>query len=148
MEFFFLLIFLSFIKYNNSTNQTNFQNDSGILILNDNNIKKAIEYYNYLLVIFYYPWNRKYDYIIPELIKANYIIEEQSLPYKIGKVDLLINQNIREKNSFIYYPTYIFFIKGQKSVYLEQFNNYIEILNYFNNKIIGFTINKTNQDEI
>lgn len=148
MEFFFLLIFLSFIKYNNSTNQTNFENDSGILILNDNNIKKAIEYYNYLLVIFYYPWNRKYDYIIPELIKANYIIEEQSLPYKIGKVDLLINQKIREKNSFIYYPTYLFFIKGQKSVYLEQFNNYIEILNYFNNKIIGFTINKTNPDEI
>ena len=148
MEFFFLLIFLSFIKYNNSTNQTNFENDSGILILNDNNIKKAIEYYNYLLVIFYYPWNRKYDYIIPELIKANYIIEEKGLPYKIGKVDLLINKVMREKNSFIFYPTYIFFIKGKKSVYLDQFKNYIEILNYFNNKIIGFALNKINPDEI
>ena len=30
---------LSFIKYNNSSNQTNFENDSGILILNDNNMK-------------------------------------------------------------------------------------------------------------
>jgi hypothetical protein len=148
MEFFFLLIFLSFIKYNNSTNQTIFENDSGILILNDNNMKYAIEYYNYLLVLFYFPWNRKYDYIIPELIKANYIIEEKGLPYKIGKVDLLINEVMREKNSFIFYPTYIFFINGQKSVYLDQFKNYTEILNYFNNKIIGFALNKINPDEI
>ena len=76
-------------------------------------MKYAIEYYNYLLVIFYFPWNRKYDYIIPELIKANYIIEDKGLPYKIGKVDLLINEVMREKNSFIFYPTYIFFIKGK-----------------------------------
>ena len=107
-------------------------------------MKYAIEYYNYLLVLFYFPWNRKYDYIIPELIKANYIIEDKGLPYKIGKVDLLINEVMREKNSFIFYPTYIFFIKGKKNIYLDYFKNYIKILNYFNNKIILYKINITN----
>ena len=145
------MIFISFILCDNNrfTKEITFESDSGILILNDDNFDYAIKKYNYLLVIYYYPWNKIYDYLFPEFVKANYFFEEYSLPYKIGKIDLSLSKKIKNSLFFFIYPTIYIYFNGQKNIFfLNEIKSYIEIIDYLNNKIKGFYINEDEPEEL
>ena len=120
-----------------------FITEKNILVLNNENFNKTIQKYNYLLVLFYLPFNPQCKKLLFELEKANKELSKDNI--FISKIDISIEKNIANKYNIEQYPTLLFFIKGEKKEYTGGGKS-TEIVHWILNKI-GKNIIKLNTFE-
>ena len=120
-----------------------FITEKNILVLNNENFNKTIQKYNYLLVLFYLPFNPQCKKLLFELEKANKELSKDNI--FISKIDISIEKNIANKYNIEQYPTLLFFIKGEKKEYTGGGKS-TEIVHWILNKI-GKSIIKLNTFE-
>ena len=105
-----LLLILSF-----TICEDNFISEKNILILTDKNFDKAIQKYDYLLVLFYLPFNPECKKFLSELEKSYQNLSKENI--FLSKVDINTEKNVTKKYEINEYPRVIFFIKGEKFDY-------------------------------
>ena len=93
----------------------NFPSEKNILVLTDKTFDKAIQKYNYLLVLFHLPYNPQCKKLLFELEKANNELSKENI--FISKIDVSKENNISKKYNINQYPALLFFIKGEKIEY-------------------------------
>ena len=93
----------------------NFPSEKNILVLTDKTFDKAIQKYNYLLVLFHLPYNPQCKKLLFELEKANNELSKENI--FISKIDVSKENNISTKYNINQYPALLFFIKGEKIEY-------------------------------
>ena len=93
----------------------NFPSEKNILVLTDKTFDKAIQKYNYLLVLFHLPYNPQCKKLLFELEKANNELSKENI--FISKIDVSKENNISKKYNINQYPVLLFFIKGEKIEY-------------------------------
>ena len=111
-----LILFLTLLLISSVTIcEEKFISEKKILILNDNNFDEAIQKCDYLLVLFYLPFNQQCKKFLIELQKASQILSKENI--FISKIDASSEKNIRKKYNINEYPGVLFFIKGDKIKY-------------------------------
>jgi len=95
--------------------EDNFISEKNILILNDKNFDKAIQKYDYLLVLFYLPFNPECKKFLSELEKSYSTLSKENI--FLSKIDIGTEKNVTKKFGINEYPRVIFFIKGEKFEY-------------------------------
>ena len=111
-----LILFLTLLLISSVTIcEEKFISEKKILILNDNNFDEAIQKCDYLLVLFYLPFNQQCKKFLIELQKASQILSKENI--FISKIDESSEKNIRKKYNINEYPGVLFFIKGDKIKY-------------------------------
>ena len=89
--------------------------EKDVIILTDSTFDKAVEKYEYLLVLFYAPWCRKRKKFHPEYEKAATVLRKENL--YLSKVDATVEKKLAEKYEIQGFPTVKLFIKGQPIEY-------------------------------
>ena len=110
LSYLILLLILSFTK-----SEDDFIYEKNILILTDKTFEKAIHQFDYLLSLFYLPYNSQCKKFLTELEKSVNILSKENVT--ISKIDANIEKNITKKYEINEYPRVIFFIKGGKIEY-------------------------------
>ena len=89
--------------------------DKNILILTDKTFDKAVQKYDYLLVLFYLPFNPQCKKFLSELEKSSNILLKEKI--FSSKIDVNTEKNITKKYDINEVPRVFFFIKGEKIEY-------------------------------
>ena len=119
--------------------------ENDVIILTDSTFDKALEKYEYLLVLFYAPWCGHCKKIHPEYEKAAKTLRKENL--YLSKVDATVEKKLAEKFEIQGFPTVKLFIKGEPIEYTggrkEQ-----EVINWMRKKTGPASKLITNVDEI
>ena len=107
------LIFLALLSSNFCDDEFPLEKD--VIILTDNTFDKAVEKYEYLLVLFYAPWCGHCKKFHPEYEKAATVLRKENL--YLAKVDATVEKKLAEKFEIQGFPTVKLFIKGQPIEY-------------------------------
>ena len=91
--------------------EEDFISEKNIIIITDKNFDKALKKYDYLLVLFYLPFNPQCKKFINELEKSSYELSKENIV--ISKIDVNIEKNIANKYNIKEFPSVIFFMKGE-----------------------------------
>ena len=110
LSYLILLLILSFAK-----SEDDLIYEKNILILTDKTFEKAIHQFDYLLSLFYLPYNSQCKKFLTELEKSVNILSKENIT--ISKIDANTEKNLTEKYEINEYPRVIFFIKGEKIEY-------------------------------
>ena len=89
--------------------------EKDVIILTDSTFDKAVEKYEYLLVLFYAPWCGHCKKFHPEYEKAATVLRKENL--YLSKVDATVEKKLAEKYEIQGFPTVKLFIKGQPIEY-------------------------------
>ena len=89
--------------------------EKDVIILTDSTFDKAIEKYEYLLVLFYAPWCGHCKKFHPEYEKAATTLRKENL--YLAKVDAPVEKKLAEKFEIQGFPTVKLFIKGHPIEY-------------------------------
>ena len=89
--------------------------DKDVIILTDSTFDKAIEKYEYLLVLFYAPWCGHCKKFHPEYEKAANVLRKENL--YLAKVDATVEKILAQKFEIQGLPTVKLFIKGKPIEY-------------------------------
>ena len=89
--------------------------EKDVIILTDSTFDKAIEKYEYLLVLFYAPWCGHCKKFHPEYEKAATTLRKENL--YLAKVDATVEKKLAEKFEIQGFPTVKLFIKGHPIEY-------------------------------
>ena len=89
--------------------------EKDVMILTDSTFDKAVEKYEYLLVLFYAPWCGHCKKFHPEYEKAATVLRKENL--YLAKVDATVEKKLAEKFEIQGFPTVKLFIKGQPIEY-------------------------------
>ena len=89
--------------------------EKDVIILTDSTFDKAVEKYEYLLVLFYAPWCGHCKKFHPEYEKAATVLRKENL--YLAKVDATAEKKLAEKFEIQGFPTVKLFIKGQPIEY-------------------------------
>ena len=89
--------------------------EKDVMILTDSTFDKAVEKYEYLLVLFYAPWCGHCKKFHPEYEKAAAVLRKENL--YLAKVDATVEKKLAEKFEIQGFPTVKLFIKGQPIEY-------------------------------
>ena len=93
----------------------NFISEKNILVLTNENFGKAIQKYNYLLILFHLPFNPQCKKLLVKLEKASKELSKENI--FISKIDINTEKNVSKKFNIEQYPTLIFFVNGEKIEY-------------------------------
>jgi len=113
-----LIQFLLLLQLRNSqifAQEIEIEND--VLVLTNDNFKKALEEYSMILVEFYAPWCGHCQALAPEYEKAAKTLAEQKSGTKLAKVDATKETNIAEQFDIEGYPTLKLFKNKNPSEY-------------------------------
>ena len=89
--------------------------EKDVMILTDTTFDKAVEKYEYLLVLFYAPWCGHCKKFHPEYEKAATVLRKEKL--YLAKVDATVEKKLAEKFEIQGFPTVKLFIKGEPIEY-------------------------------
>ncbi len=103
-------LFLSLIFLSTCVEEEDFPIENDITVLTETTFDKALEKYDYLLVMFYAPWCGHCKKFKPELEKAAAVLRKENLI--VAKVDATVEKKLAEKFKVKGYPTVKFFKKG------------------------------------
>ena len=92
-----------------------FISEKNIIIINNKNFDKAIQKYDYLLVLFYLPFNPQCKKFLLELEKSSNALSKENV--FISKIDVNTEINLAKKYNINEYPSVLFFVKGDKIEY-------------------------------
>ena len=107
------LVFLALIAF--TACDDDFPLEKDVIILTDATFDKAVEKYEYLLVLFYAPWCGHCKKFHPEYEKAATVLRKENL--YLAKVDATVEKKLAEKFEIQGFPTVKLFIKGQAIEY-------------------------------
>jgi protein disulfide-isomerase A1 len=107
------LVFLALIAF--TVCDDDFPLEKDVIILTDSTFDKAVEKYEYLLVLFYAPWCGHCKKFHPEYEKAATTLRKENL--YLAKVDATAEKKLAEKFEIQGFPTVKLFIKGQPIEY-------------------------------
>ena len=107
------LVFLALIAF--TACDDDFPLEKDVIILTDSTFDKAVEKYEYLLVLFYAPWCGHCKKFHPEYEKAATVLRKENL--YLAKVDATVEKKLAEKFEIQGFPTVKLFIKGQAIEY-------------------------------
>ena len=107
------LVFLALIAF--TVCDDDFPLEKDVIILTDATFDKAVEKYEYLLVLFYAPWCGHCKKFHPEYEKAATTLRKENL--YLAKVDATVEKKLAEKFEIQGFPTVKLFIKGQPIEY-------------------------------
>ena len=107
------LVFLALIAF--TVCDDDFPLEKDVIILTDSTFDKAVEKYEYLLVLFYAPWCGHCKKFHPEYEKAATTLRKENL--YLAKVDATVEKKLAEKFEIQGFPTVKLFIKGQPIEY-------------------------------
>ena len=102
LSYLILLLILSFEK-----SEDDFIYEKNILILTDKTFEKAIHQFDYLLSLFYLPYNSQCKKFLTELEKSVNILSKENIT--ISKIDANTEKNLTKKYEINEYPRVIFF---------------------------------------
>lgn len=105
--FFIFLVSLALIK----TDDEEFPLENDVMVLTDATFAKALEKYEYLMVLFYAPWCGHCKKFKPEYEKAAPTLRKDG--FYLAKVDATAEKELAKKFEIRGYPTTKFFIKGE-----------------------------------
>ena len=105
-----IFIFLSLIFFSSCIEEEEFPFENDIMVLTNSTFDKAINKFDYILVMFYAPWCGHCKKFKPELEKASAVLKKENL--FIAKVDATEYKDLAQKYNVKGYPTVKFFIKG------------------------------------
>ena len=108
------LVFLALIA-TSFCEDDEFPLEKDVMILTDSTFDKAIEKYEYLLVLFYAPWCGHCKKFHPEYEKAATVLRKEKL--YLAKVDATVEKKLAEKFEIQGFPTVKLFIKGEPIEY-------------------------------
>ncbi|KFO34786.1 Protein disulfide-isomerase A2 [Fukomys damarensis] len=86
--------------------------EDGVLVLNGSTLSWALQEHSALLVEFYAPWCGHCQALAPEYSKAAILLEDESVPVTLAKVDGPAEPDLMEKFGVTEYPTIKFFQDG------------------------------------
>ena len=109
-----IILILSTLIIFNICNEE-FPFDKDVIVLTDSTFDKAVEKYEYLLVLFYAPWCGHCKKFHPEYEKAAAVLRKENL--YLAKVDATVEKKLAEKFEIQGFPTVKLFIKGQPIEY-------------------------------
>ena len=125
--------------------EDDFPIENDVIILTDSTFDKAVEKYEYLLVLFYAPWCGHCKKFHPEYEKAAKTLRKENL--FLSKVDATVEKKLAEKFEIQGFPTVKLFIKGEPIEYTggrkEQ-----EVINWMRKKTGPATKPINNIDEL
>ena len=125
--------------------EDDFPIENDVIILTDTTFDKAVEKYEYLLVLFYAPWCGHCKKFHPEYEKAAKVLRKENL--FLSKVDATVEKKLAEKFEIQGFPTVKLFIKGEPIEYTggrkEQ-----EVINWMRKKTGPATKPIKNVDEL
>ena len=107
------LLFIALIA--SSFCDDDFPLEKDVIILTDSTFDKAVEKYEYLLVLFYAPWCGHCKKFHPEYEKAATTLRKENL--YLAKVDATAEKKLAEKFEIQGFPTVKLFIKGKPIEY-------------------------------
>ena len=107
------LVFLALIAF--TACDDDFPLEKDVIILTDSTFDKAVEKYEYLLVLFYAPWCGHCKKFHPEYEKAATVLRKENL--YLAKVDATVEKKLAQKFEIQGFPTVKLFIKGQPIEY-------------------------------
>ena len=105
-----VFLFLSLILLCSCLEEEEFPLENDIMVLTNVTFDKAIEKFEYILVMFYAPWCGHCKKFKPELEKAAATLRKENL--MVAKVDATIEKDLASKYKVRGYPTVKFFKKG------------------------------------
>ena len=108
------LVFLALIA-SSFCDDDEFPLEKDVMILTDTTFDKAVEKYEYLLVLFYAPWCGHCKKFHPEYEKAATVLRKEKL--YLAKVDATVEKKLAEKFEIQGFPTVKLFIKGEPIEY-------------------------------
>lgn len=130
--FLLFLIYLSLLSLNICEEE--FPLDKDVIILTDTTFDKAIKKYDYLLVLFYAPWDNQSKKFYNEYKKAATSLKKEKL--YLAKVDATTEKKLADKYDIIGFPTVKLFMKKKHIEYNGGVKE-IEIINWMKKKTIG-----------
>jgi len=89
-----------------------YQEDEGVLVLTDSNLKSAIKEFDYILVEFYAPWCGHCKSLAPEYSAAAKELKAQDSEIRLAKIDGTENRSSTGTYQVNGYPTLYYFVKG------------------------------------
>ena len=108
------LVFLALIA-TSFCDDDEFPLEKDVMILTDSTFDKAVEKYEYLLVLFYAPWCGHCKKFHPEYEKAATVLRKEKL--YLAKVDATVEKKLAEKFEIQGFPTVKLFVKGEPIEY-------------------------------
>lgn len=116
LTFIFSLLFFPIIIATKEIDQDqDFKIVSNITILNDSNFVKAINKYDYLLVLFFSPLCIHCQKFHPEYIKVANALSSYGVV--LSSLDCKAYHNLAEKYKIVRYPSLLFFVRGDFHFY-------------------------------
>lgn len=108
MSYILKLILLSFLI----SLSFSYQEDEGVLVLTDSNLKTAIKEFDFILVEFYAPWCGHCKSLAPEYSAAALELKNQNSEIRLAKIDGTENRSSTGTYQVNGYPTLYYFVKG------------------------------------
>ncbi len=137
------LIFLALISLNICDDDFPLEKD--VIILTDDTFDKAVEKYEYLLVLFYAPWCGHCKKFHPEYEKAATVLRKENL--YLAKVDATVEKKLAERFEIQGFPTVKLLIKGQAIEYTGG-RKESEVINWMRKKTGPATKTLTSVEEV
>ena len=119
--------------------------EKDVIILTDSTFDKAVEKYEYLLVLFYAPWCGHCKKFHPEYEKAATTLRKENL--YLAKVDATVEKKLAEKFEIQGFPTVKLFIKGHPIEYTGG-RKESEVINWMRKKTGPATKELKSEDEV
>ncbi|XP_029433097.1 protein disulfide-isomerase A2 [Rhinatrema bivittatum] len=89
--------------------------EEGVLVLNQDNLARALRETKFLLVEFYAPWCSHCQALAPEYAKAAQVLREESTELRLAKVNGQEERDLLEEFDINGYPTLKFFRDGNRT---------------------------------
>ncbi len=128
----FGLVFLFLLSINFCEDE--FPLDKDVIILTDSTFDKAIEKYEYLLVLFYAPWCGHCKKFHPEYEKAANVLRKENL--YLAKVDATVEKQLDQRFQLRGFPIIKLFIRGKEIEYNKE-RNAVDVINWMRRKTNG-----------
>ena len=111
----FFLIFSNIL--NTESLSTKFEEEDGVIILNDDNYQEAIKRYQPLLIKFYAPWCGHCQLMAPHFARAAQTLKNDITPTYLAKIDSTIYTNAAKFYDIQGFPSFKYFKNGDEFEY-------------------------------